>query len=113
MECVVNVRDITIQAFRELKKKERLDQQLLGQLLTDQHIQLKDNFEVYSPKLDSLVKVANKNGALGAKLTGAGLAGCIVAAVDTERNRDRVVEAINTSGGKAYSSKVTFGVTCW
>ncbi|MHA2298982.1 MAG: galactokinase [Candidatus Hodarchaeales archaeon] len=112
VECVLRIRDITRQALDELHKNEP-DLELLGQLMTEQHVQLGKNYEVSSPKLDLLVETANKNGALGAKLTGAGLAGYIVVAVATKEDRDRVVEVINTVGGKAYPSKVSGGLIAW
>ncbi|MFW9997602.1 MAG: galactokinase [Candidatus Odinarchaeota archaeon] len=113
VECIIRIRDITRRALIELRKNDRIDLFLLGQLLTEQHVQLRDKYEVSSPKLDLLVETANDNGALGAKLTGAGLAGCIVSTVATVEDRDRVVEAINAAGGKSYASKVSAGVTSW
>jgi mevalonate kinase len=51
---------------------------LLGRLLLDNHEYLK-KMEVSNPILDHLVEVAMRAGALGAKLTGGGMGGCIIA----------------------------------
>ncbi len=51
----------------------------LGNLLLASHASLRDDFEVSTPELDVLVEQAVAAGAIGARLTGAGFGGCIVA----------------------------------
>lgn len=51
----------------------------LGELLLASHESLRDDFEVSTPELDVLVEQAVAAGAIGARLTGAGFGGCIVA----------------------------------
>lgn len=53
-----------------------------GALLDESHESLKRDYEVSHPDLDALVAVAREAGAAGARLTGAGLGGCIVAACE-------------------------------
>jgi galactokinase len=53
----------------------------LGHLLSESHASLRDDFEVSTPELDVLVEQLERAGALGARLTGAGFGGCVVAAV--------------------------------
>jgi galactokinase len=50
----------------------------LGPLLLESHASLRDDFEVSTPELDSLVEDAVRAGALGARLTGAGFGGSVV-----------------------------------
>jgi galactokinase len=57
------------------------DAQRFGALMAESHRSLRDDFEVSVDVLDQLVEGAIKNGALGAKLTGAGFGGAIVALV--------------------------------
>ena len=57
---------------------------LAGQLLNESHESLKRMYECSCDELDRLVELSNRSGAVGAKLTGAGWAGCIVAIVPKE-----------------------------
>lgn len=71
----------------------RLDR--FGELMTASHLSLRDDFEVSHPEVDKLVEVLLAAGAAGARVTGAGFGGCVVAlcqAADTERIQ-RAVEA--------------------
>lgn len=51
----------------------------LGRLMLDSHASLRDDFEVSTSELDLLVDLLVDNGAYGARLTGAGFGGCVVA----------------------------------
>lgn len=53
----------------------------LGPLLLASHASLRDDFDVSTPELDLLVELLVEHGALGARLTGAGFGGCVVALV--------------------------------
>src|SRR5690349_600752 len=51
-----------------------------GALMMASHASLRDDFEVSTPTLDALVdRLARRAGVLGARLTGAGFGGCVVA----------------------------------
>jgi len=50
-----------------------------GQLMNGSHRSLAEDYEVSVPELDELVELAREAGAVGARLTGAGMGGCIVA----------------------------------
>ncbi len=54
----------------------------VGLLLVESHASLRDDFDVSTPELDVLVDELVAAGALGARLTGAGFGGCVVAACD-------------------------------
>jgi galactokinase len=56
----------------------------LGPLLSASHASLRDDFEVSTPELDLLVSELEQAGALGARLTGAGFGGCVVALAPAE-----------------------------
>jgi mevalonate kinase len=64
--------------------------------LFDQNHQLLQEITVSTPDLDALVQAARAAGAYGAKLTGAGLGGCIVAVAPADK-----VSAISLSLSKA------------
>jgi len=57
----------------------------LGALLLASHASLRDDYEVSTPELDTLVDVLVRNGAAGARLTGAGFGGCVVAVASLEQ----------------------------
>jgi galactokinase len=63
---------------------------LFGQLLDASHRSLRDDYEVSHPELDRLVELARAAGAAGARLTGAGFGGSIVALCRIERATDVV-----------------------
>ncbi|HEV2310609.1 MAG TPA: galactokinase [Acidimicrobiia bacterium] len=51
----------------------------LGTLLAASQASLRDDFRVSTPELDLLVELLLEEGAIGARLTGAGFGGCVVA----------------------------------
>lgn len=53
-----------------------------GALMDASHASLRTDFHVSSAELDELVAVAREGGAAGARLTGAGFGGCVVALAD-------------------------------
>jgi galactokinase len=74
----------------------------LGRLALESHHSLADDFGVSTPELDRLVALSMTNGAYGARLTGAGFGGCIVALVpkaETARIVGDVVEQYRAETG--------------
>ncbi|HKP28660.1 MAG TPA: galactokinase [Gemmatimonadales bacterium] len=55
-----------------------------GALLSASHASLRDNYEVSSKELDELVAISEEAGAAGARLTGAGFGGSIVAVASSD-----------------------------
>ena len=59
------------------------DKAAAGRLMNDSHRSLKDDFGVSSDRLDAMVEAAREaEGCYGARMTGAGFAGCAVALVE-------------------------------
>ena len=52
-----------------------------GALMVESHASMRDDFEITTPAIDALVADAVACGALGARMTGGGFGGCIVALV--------------------------------
>jgi galactokinase len=55
-----------------------------GELLSESHRSLRDDFGVSTPALDALVQALVEAGAIGARLTGAGFGGSVVAVCDVD-----------------------------
>lgn len=74
----------TLEAAEALRAGE-LDR--LGRLMNESHASLRDDFEVSTDALDTIVALARRQpGCYGARMTGAGFGGCAVAAVDTAQS---------------------------
>jgi galactokinase len=71
----------------------RGDLSVLGPLLRESHASLRDDFGVSTPELDTLVDVLVSSGAAGARLTGAGFGGCVVALVQRNHADDVLAKA--------------------
>lgn len=69
----------------------------MGARMTRAHRILAD-LGVSTPQLDKLVQTACDHGALGAKLTGGGGGGCVIALADTEAAAERVSAALRAAG---------------
>ncbi len=62
-----------------VRAMEQRDAPAFGSLLAASHASLRDRLHVSSAALDRLVEACMASGALGARLTGAGFGGCVVA----------------------------------
>ena len=78
------------------------DDDEMGRLMSDNHEILK-KIGVSHPKLDQLVIAARRAGALGAKLTGAGGGGCILAVCRNSKQREAIARRLRTIGGIPYN----------
>jgi len=61
------------------------DPAVLGGLLTASHASMRDDFEITTPALDLAAATAVEAGAVGARMTGGGFGGAIIALVARER----------------------------
>jgi galactokinase len=75
----------------------RADVDALGPLMLASHASLRDDMQVSTPELDTLVDCLVDAGAIGARLTGGGFGGCVVALVPWER-----AEAIARDAASRY-----------
>ena len=87
MEEIKIVKHVVYENIRVHKGKKSLlsnNYDLFGKLMTESHMSLKNNYEVSTAKLDTLVNLCNSFGALGSKLTGAGFGGAIVSLIKND-----------------------------
>lgn len=80
----------TVELLREGRPRE------VGPLLTASHVSLRDDFEVSVPEVDTAVDATLSAGALGARITGGGFGGCVIALVDDGRV-DSCTEAVRAA----------------
>lgn len=101
----------TFAAIETLVRNARLaieaaDRKAVGQLL-DLNQMLLSGLFVSTPEIEQMCATARTAGALGAKLTGAGGGGCVVALVDTDAVADAVLAAWEVEGFAGFAT--TFG----
>ncbi len=65
-----------------------------GDLMNASHASLRDDFRVSTPELDALVDALVDAGAYGARMTGAGFGGCVVALAAPGAVDDIVARAV-------------------
>ncbi len=107
---LAKVREISSGVAKSLREGDHED---LGTLMYQNH-ELLRKIGVSHPKLDHLVEAARRAGALGAKLTGAGGGGCMIALSRSTTARDRIARVLRREGGTPYKiSMDTEGVESW
>lgn len=80
----------------------RRDYPGFGRLMYESHDSLRDDYEVSCRELDLLVEMARRQrGTLGARMTGGGFGGCIVALVHADQ-----AEAVGHAVATAYESEL-------
>ncbi len=92
MEAIVNNGKLALEQG-ELKS--------LGQLMMLNH-RLLSSLMLSTMLLEDMIAAAEKAGALGAKVTGAGGGGCMIALVDSDQTRDAVKAALTAMGKQVY-----------
>ncbi len=97
-----SAREIVLRAIDAFKED---DLETLGDLMNINQALLY-GLGVSDESLDWLINAARKAGALGAKLTGAGGGGCMIALTEDERV-EQVLEAIQRAGGKPFIARKT------
>jgi galactokinase len=89
----------------------RRDLPALGALLAASHASLRDDYEVSTPTLDGLVEAALGAGAIGARLTGGGFGGSVVALADRARAEAVLRETLAQAGTQGWIVRSASGAT--
>jgi mevalonate kinase len=92
-------------AFQARKALEDFDLRKVGRLMNENHGLLQE-IEVSCKELDYLVNLALEHGAFGAKLTGGGGGGCMVALTPGKELQEAVVTAMEKEGFKVLRTKI-------
>jgi mevalonate kinase len=94
--------EISTMSNAVVKALQSEDDDELGSLMNRNH-ELLRQIGVSTPRLDRLVVAAKKAGALGAKLTGAGGGGCIIALCDDKKARSNIARELRRVEGTIYN----------
>jgi galactokinase len=90
---------------------ERNDLQALGSVFLASHTSLRDDYEVSTPMLDTVVAAALEAGALGARMTGGGFGGSVVV-VATRENAGAVLRGtLERAGSQGWIAEASAGAT--
>jgi len=92
-------------AFTARKALEKFDLRKVGKLMNENH-RLLQKIEVSCEELDYLVNLAREQGAFGAKLTGGGGGGCMVALTPSKELQEAVATAMEREGSKVLRTKI-------
>ena len=84
---------------------EKFDLKEIGKLMDENH-RLLQTIEVSSKELDQLVEIALNQGAFGAKLTGGGGGGCMVALTPGKELQENVAKSMEREGFKVLRTKI-------
>jgi galactokinase len=84
----------TIELLRSGRHRE------IGPLLTASHASMRDDFEITVPEVDTAVVSALAAGAYGARMTGGGFGGCVIALIDADH-----VDVVADAVAKAFAER--------
>ncbi|MGD9131740.1 MAG: hydroxymethylglutaryl-CoA reductase, partial [Candidatus Bathyarchaeota archaeon] len=87
------------------KALEEFDLRKVGELMDENH-RLLQEIEVSCKELDYLVDLARKQGAFGAKMTGGGGGGCMLALTPGKDLQEAVAAAMEDEGFKVLRTKI-------
>jgi len=102
-ELIRRVRHVVTENERVRRVVTRLranETSAIGPDLTASHISLRDDYQVSAVELDVAVDAALEAGALGARMTGGGFGGSVIALVPADS-----VESLGQSVGNAFAAK--------
>ena len=92
-------------AEKAMASIEAFDLKEIGRLM-DRNQSLLQEAEVSCPQLDLLIDLCREAGALGAKLTGSGGGGCMLALTPGKDLQQKVASAIEAKGFQAFRSRL-------
>jgi mevalonate kinase len=84
---------------------QKFDLKEVGRLMDENH-RLLQEIEVSCKELDSLVELAREKGAFGAKMTGGGGGGCMLALTPGKELQEKVASAIEQEGLEVLRTKI-------
>ncbi|MGV8909088.1 MAG: galactokinase [Propionicimonas sp.] len=80
----------------------------LGALMTASHLSMRDDYEITETSVDLAVATANGAGALGARMTGGGFGGCVLALVGAAQVEPVAAAVRSAFAAAGFGEPVTF-----
>lgn len=80
----------------------------LGELMTASHASMRDDYEITETSVDLAVETALASGALGARMTGGGFGGCVLALVAADRVATVTAAVVAAFAAAGLDEPVTF-----
>ena len=105
------VRHIVTEDQRVLDTVDRLragDPRTIGPLLTESHASMRDDFAITVPQVDVAVEAALAAGAYGARMTGGGFGGCVLALVDADAADPVAAAVAGAYAARGFTAPVAF-----
>jgi galactokinase len=109
LQSNISDRDLLLEAKAMFEGKIVWSDEKLGSLLNEHQVNLREHKRISTPKINRMIEAALAAGALGGKINGSGGGGCMFAYAPN--NPEKVVEAIEKVGGKAFIITVDKGTT--
>jgi len=97
------VRHVVTENARVLRTVDLLEDgrvREIGPMLTASHASLRDDYEVSVPRIDATVDAALDAGAYGARITGGGFGGCVIALADAD-----TIEQLQAAIQRTYAAR--------
>jgi galactokinase len=92
----------TVRLLREGRVRE------IGPVLTASHASMRDDFEITVPQIDVAVEAALSAGAYGARMTGGGFGGCVLALIDADRADDTTAAVAAAYADRGFTPATTW-----
>jgi len=84
---------------------------VLGEIMNEQHEFMRDLYDLSLPKIEKIRNEMLNSGALGVKISGAGLGGCLIGIYDKKENGNKILEsAIKAGATNGWILKIDEGV---
>ncbi len=80
----------------------------IGPALTASHASMRDDFEITVPEVDVLVEAVLSAGAYGARMTGGGFGGCVIALVDNDGVDAATRAAVSAASARGFTEPRAF-----
>ncbi|RSM41983.1 galactokinase [Actinoplanes sp. ATCC 53533] len=83
----------------------------IGPLMTASHASMRDDFEITVGQVDVAVEAALAAGAYGARMTGGGFGGCVLALIDADRAAETTAAVERAYAERGFTAPTTWSAT--